>query len=391
MAYDVIITPASGLIDFKNGTTAATIQNIGNDLNISSTNGYVNINSTTGANTIIDFGSSGFTTAVTLLGGGYIGANGNSLTLGLSGDIVNLNAVGVTYNFPSTIQSNALTATTLATARTISLTGNVTGSTSFDGSANVSISSSLAATLSPATATELGAATNLNNLNAAQAGFYYQTANADTTGNNYPSNEAGSLIVQKSAGNATQLYQTYATDAKLFVRSNYNAGYGAWQRVFADNYHPNADTLTTARTLTIGATGKTFNGSANVSWSLAEIGAQETLVSGTNIKTVNGSSILGAGDISTTSAVDNIIVLTANANATLYATHAATSSVTLTLPASPTVGNWIYFSNRSGTSTCVIARNGSNIMSLAENLTVDASNASFKLTYVSAAQGWVIV
>jgi hypothetical protein len=46
------------------------------------------------------------------------------------------------------------------------------------------------------------------------------------------------------------------------------------QRVFADNYHPNADTLTTARTLTIGSTGKTFNGSANVSWSLAEIGAQ---------------------------------------------------------------------------------------------------------------------
>ena len=34
-----------------------------------------------------------------------------------------------------------------------------------------------------------------------------------------------------------------------------------------------AATLTTARTLTIGSTGKTFNGSANVSWTLAEIGA----------------------------------------------------------------------------------------------------------------------
>jgi hypothetical protein len=34
-----------------------------------------------------------------------------------------------------------------------------------------------------------------------------------------------------------------------------------------------ATTLQTARTLTIGSTGKTFNGSANVSWSLAEIGA----------------------------------------------------------------------------------------------------------------------
>jgi hypothetical protein len=35
-----------------------------------------------------------------------------------------------------------------------------------------------------------------------------------------------------------------------------------------------AATLTTARTLTIGSTGKTFNGSANVAWTLAEIGAQ---------------------------------------------------------------------------------------------------------------------
>ena len=34
-----------------------------------------------------------------------------------------------------------------------------------------------------------------------------------------------------------------------------------------------ANTLTTARTLTIGNTGKSFNGSGNVSWSLSEIGA----------------------------------------------------------------------------------------------------------------------
>jgi hypothetical protein len=37
-----------------------------------------------------------------------------------------------------------------------------------------------------------------------------------------------------------------------------------------------AATLTTARTLTIGSTGKTFNGGANVSWTLAEIGAAAT-------------------------------------------------------------------------------------------------------------------
>jgi hypothetical protein len=178
-------------------------------------------------------------------------------------------------------------ADTLTTARTISLTGNVTGSTSFNGGSNASITASLASILSPATAQELSSAVNLNDLNAAQAGFYYQTSNVDTTGNNYPSSEAGSLIVQKSAGQATQFYQTYAADTKVFVRSNYTAGYGAWQRLFADNYHPNADTLTTARTIN----GTSFNGSANIT--TANWGTARTLsFTGdvTGSASVNGSA-----------------------------------------------------------------------------------------------------
>lgn len=51
---------------------------------------------------------------------------------------------------------------------------------------------------------------------------------------------------------------------------------GSTNKVFHDGYHPNADILTTARTFTIGSTGKTFNGSANVSWNLGEIGAAAT-------------------------------------------------------------------------------------------------------------------
>lgn len=58
-----------------------------------------------------------------------------------------------------------------------------------------------------------------------------------------------------------------------------------------------ATKLETARTLTIGSAGKTFDGTANVAWTLAEIGAQAALVSGTNIKTVNSQSILGTGNI----------------------------------------------------------------------------------------------
>lgn len=42
---------------------------------------------------------------------------------------------------------------------------------------------------------------------------------------------------------------------------------------FNQNTSGSAASLATARTLTVGNTGKTFNGSANVSWTLAEIGA----------------------------------------------------------------------------------------------------------------------
>lgn len=101
--------------------------------------------------------------------------------------------------------------------------------------------------LTPRYARELGAADNLNSLVAAQAGCYYQTANADTTGNNYPSNEAGSLIVQKSAGNATQLYITYPESSnKMFFRSYYNTAFGAWKEVATRN---EAQTFTGALTL----------------------------------------------------------------------------------------------------------------------------------------------
>ena len=58
-------------------------------------------------------------------------------------------------NLYGTLQGSVTSANKLTTARTISLTGDVTGSTSFDGSANVSISANLAA--NSVTATEIAA------------------------------------------------------------------------------------------------------------------------------------------------------------------------------------------------------------------------------------------
>ena len=71
--------------------------------------------------------------------------------------------------------------------------------------------------------------------------------------------------------------------------------------------------------------------------------------------------------------------------------YVLTADLTLTLPASPSAGNSIKISNLSGVATCIVARNGNNIMATATDLTLDNAVASFELVYTDATNGWVII
>ena len=67
------------------------------------------------------------------------------------------------------------------------------------------------------------------------------------------------------------------------------------------------------------------------------------------------------------------------------------SSVTITLPASPAIGNEVHFidsGNFLASNNLTISRNGSNILGSASNLTVNVNGAAFTLVYVHAARGW---
>lgn len=64
---------------------------------------------------------------------------------------------------------------------------------------------------------------------------------------------------------------------------------------------------------------------------------------------------------------------------------------TVTLPASPTIGDTVAFSDAAGefnVRTLTIARNGSLIQGLAEDLVVDVKDVSFQLIYNGATTGW---
>jgi len=64
------------------------------------------------------------------------------------------------------------------------------------------------------------------------------------------------------------------------------------------------------------------------------------------------------------------------------------SAITLTLPSSPTVGDEVRFSEVAGNTNNIIARNGSNIMGSASDLTVDTAYLVLYLRYVDSSIGW---
>lgn len=142
---------------------------------------------------------------------------------------------------------NAGTATTLQTARTIN-------GTSFNGSANITT-----ATWGTARTVTIGSTGKLVD----------GSGNVSWTLAEIGAQAAGSY----AAASHTHLW-TDITNRPTNVSSFTNdSGYITSSASISGNA-ATATRLATARTLTIGNTGKTFDGSANVAWSLSEIGAQ---------------------------------------------------------------------------------------------------------------------
>ena len=96
-------------------------------------------------------------------------------------------------------------------------------------------------------------------------------------------------------------------------------------------------------------------------------------------------------------AVSDYRLLSANANAVTgdkVAADTTSAAWTLTLPATPSNGDTITVLDYAGTfdtNNLTIARNGSNIESLAENMTCEVEDAAFTLVYVGSTIGWKVV
>jgi hypothetical protein len=254
----------------------------------------------------------------------------NSMSVGF---VTTLPSIGVTA---SDNYVSARTAKTLQTARTIN-------GTSFNGSANIttanwgtartltigatgkSVSGSGNVSWSLAEIGALGAtakAADSNLLDGLDSSAYLRDdgwnsspgQNADTQPNmkadfTYANNApwTGSLISFGAGNYQLQLNSAYNGGGEGFsfrTRNGDTSTWNGWNRIFHDDYHPNADTLTTARTIN----GTSFNGSANITtanWGTARTINGTSINGSTNYTTANwgtartiwGQSINGGGNI----------------------------------------------------------------------------------------------
>ena len=107
----------------------------------------------------------------------------------------------------------------------------------------------------------------------------------------------------------------------------------------------------------------------------------------------NGSNVVVDTDVGPTVVPAPILtgVSVTAADNTFYV--ASAGGITITLPASPSAGNYVIIKDGTGaaeTTTFTVARNGSNIASSATDLTFDKNFAEIVMTYVNSTIGWSV-
>jgi len=89
----------------------------------------------------------------------------------------------------------------------------------------------------------------------------------------------------------------------------------------------------------------------------------------------------------------SVQVLTANATGQKNYLYVLTggSTITLTMPSSPSPGDSIKVVNLTTVTTCVIAQGGSPIMAVGQDMILDNNKANFELAYTDVTRGWVVI
>lgn len=100
-------------------------------------------------------------------------------------------------------------------------------------------------------------------------------------------------------------------------------------------------------------------------------------------------ALVNAQAAATTLSIDTGAAIAAIAGQHIVCTNAG--AVTITLPATPTAGQTVWVTVGNGRTDNVIARNGQNIMGLAEDMTINSADATVALRFINTTLGWRLV
>ncbi len=139
------------------------------------------------------------------------------------------------------------------------------------------------------------------------------------------------------------------------------------------------------------------NSKAKINKIESDTGSTVTLgQSGDTVTLGSGATLGSVFDPSQTVTWSSTIITT---NTTLasgngYFVNTTSGAITVTLPASPSVGDYLQIKDYAGTfatNNLTIARNGSNIQGVANDSIISTNRAALKLVYADATKGWLYV
>ena len=219
-----------------------------------------------------------------------------------------------------TTTGTAAAATKLATARTISLSGDASGSVAFNGTANVSIP----ATVLHHGTTAIGNNANLNSYT--DPGWYYCLLSATAvTISNSPTDSAFAMLVLQHAGTMQMVFEYMTSGYKIYVRNSYYNAWGSWQRLYTTANKPTASEIGAAASSHTHSNYLTTSGTAAAATKLAT--ARTIALSGD----VTGSASFNGTANATISAQIAANAVTANeiASGAVGSAELASNAVTL--------------------------------------------------------------
>src|SRR6056300_1335104 len=119
---------------------------------------------------------------------------------------------------------------------------------------------------------------------------------------------------------------------------------------------------------------KLANSSITINGVSSSLGASVTIAAGTDWQTEKTTSFTAAAGEG-------------------YFVNTTSGAITVTLPASPSLGDEVSIIDASGTAdtnNITVGRNSENIQGSAADLTISTERAAFTLVYFNATQGWLL-